>query len=340
MTDYSKYALIDIHLHIDGSLTADDVMVMSRMSGKELPGDARQIAEKMSCPLTCNDLREYLVCFDLPLSVMQTAETIAYGVKSLLCRLASERILYVEARFAPQQHTREGLTQQQVVEAAMHGLEQGLKLCNGTLRANLVLSCMRGSGNEAANEETVRVASEYLGRGVCGVDLAGNEAAFPTENFRTLFVKARVLRLPITIHAGEAAGAESVVAAVEMGATVLGHGVRMHDNEPVMALLRERDVCLTMCPTSNLQTKALKGVDSYDKYPVAAFMEHGVPVTINTDNTAVSCTTLADEYRHLFEAGVLNEEMARQTVLDAITHCFASDDEKALLLALAKERMQ
>lgn len=342
MIDAAKYALIDIHLHLDGSLSVDDVIHMARLNDIDLPDNREEILHLMQCPANCERLHDYLKCFTLPISVMQNAASIAYSVESLLRRLDQQGLIYAEIRFAPQQHTTGGLTQQEVVEAALEGFRSGLRQCSNGLCANLMLSCMRDTDNEAENIETVRLAKQFMGQGVCGIDLAGSEAANPTANFGFIMKQAAAMGLSITIHAGEAAGVESMTTAMELGATVIGHGIRAWNDEAMKQRLHDEDICLTFCPTSNMQTRALPQLNQndYSTFPLQTFLDYGVPVCINTDNMTVSNTTLRQEFQCLFDAGVINENQAQQLVFNAITHCFADIDTKAHLLATARQRLR
>jgi adenosine deaminase len=324
---------VELHLHIDGSLTADDVTLMAKEAGVDIPSSRKDLKSMLICPNHCKDLNRYLRCFDLPIALMQQESTIAYSVESLVRRLDAKRLLYAELRFAPQQHTKKGLTQEAVVKAAVKGLRQGLANCHNGFKANLILSCMRGDGNEELNMETVRLAGKYLGDGVCGTDLAGAEALYPTANFRSLFVYAKSLELPFTIHAGEAAGVESMRHAIEFGARRIGHGIRSYADAEMKQMLKDHDVCLTLCPSSNLQTKALQGVTSFSEYPLQAFFDDGVSVNLSSDNMTVSKTSLQTELENCFTSGIITPEQAKRTVESAISHSFLSEREKKELFS-------
>ena len=327
-TDASRYALVELHLHVDGSLTPDDVILMAKEEGVDIPPSREELSNLLICPDHCEDLNRYLHCFALPIAVMQKESTIAFGVESLVRRLDAQRLLYAELRFAPQQHMMKGLTQEAIVKAAIMGLRQGLANCNNGFKANLIVSCMRGKGNEEQNMETVRLAGKYLGEGICGTDLAGAEALYPTEHFRSIFAYAKSLDVPFTIHAGEAAGVESMRHAIEFGARRIGHGIRSYADAEMKQMLKDHDVCLTLCPSSNLQTKALQGVTSYREYPLGAFFDDGVSVNISSDNMTVSNTSLRKELEHCFTAGIITPEQAERTVESAISHSFLSEKEK------------
>lgn len=278
---------IDLHLHLDGSLTPAYVISQAKKQGLDLPvWEEKELVKYMTAPADCRDLNEYLEKFDLPCSVMQTEEALTEAVRDVCRQMEAQGMKYVEIRFAPQLHTKKGLTQRQVTEAAIKGLPHGKGL-----EAKLILCCMRMENNEKENMETIRMAEEYLGKGVAAADLAGAEAIFPTKSFEPVFRMAREAGVPFTIHAGEADGPKSIWTALKFGAKRIGHGVRCLEDETLVEYLREHRIPLEVCPTSNFQTKAVKG-----EYPLKKMLEKGLCVTLNTDNTTVSGTTLEKEF--------------------------------------------
>ena len=285
--------MIDLHLHLDGSLAPEDIIHIASLTSEPLPTDDPDELRTLLCaPADCPDLADYLRRFDLPLSVLQSTEAIEASVVRLMNRLSSEGLCYAEIRFAPQLHTQKGLSQAQVVEAALAGLARGH--ATGSTTARLILCCMRGNDNRAANLQTVALAAEHLHDGICAVDLAGNEAAHPTASFSEIFTYAEESGAPVILHAGEAAGAESVWAALELGACRIGHGIRAIEDPTLVKKLADEGVPPELCYSSNLQTKAIRRPEDF---PIVRFMEASVRVTLNTDNTAVSDTTLLREYR-------------------------------------------
>ena len=314
----NNYGLIDLHLHLDGSLSLSSVRELAAMQGIAIEQDDTELLRKLQVSPTCRDLNEYLEKFDFPCSLLQTEAAITKSVANLCAELAQQGLLYAEIRFAPQLHLLKGLNQQQVVEAAMAGLDQE------KFKANLILCCMRGFDNHEANLETVRVASKYVGRGVCAVDLAGAEALFPTAHFEDLFALARELGVPYTIHAGEACGAESVYTALRFGTKRLGHGVRSIEDDALVERLAAEGVALELCPTSNLNTSIFERIEDY---PLRKLMTAGVKVTVNTDNMMVSGVTLASELEKL---GLTKEEL-HTLARNAAEASFASADVKEWL---------
>lgn len=292
---------IDLHLHLDGSLTPAYVISQAKKQGLDLPvWEEKELVKYMTAPADCRDLNEYLEKFDLPCSVMQTEDALTEAVRDVCRQMEAQGMKYVEIRFAPQLHTKKGLTQRQVTEAAIKGLPQGKGL-----EAKLILCCMRMENNEKENMETIRMAEEYLGKGVAAADLAGAEAIFPTKSFEPVFRMAREAGVPFTIHAGEADGPKSIWTALKFGAKRIGHGVRCLEDETLVEYLREHRIPLEVCPTSNFQTKAVKG-----EYPLKKMLEKELCVTLNTDNTTVSGTTLEKEFEVArTRLGVTEEEL-------------------------------
>lgn len=321
--------MIDLHLHLDGSLPPALVYALAKEQGIPLPADAvdgESLKPYLVCPADCESLNDYLTKFDLPVAVMQTEDAIARCVQGVAAELAAEGLLYAELRFAPGQHCKKGLTQTQVVAAACKALQESCREYG--LKAQLILCCMRGA-DPAVNAETLRLAGEWLGKGVCAADLAGAEALFATRDYATLFAVADS-RLPFTIHAGEADGPESIRAALAMGAKRLGHGVRCVEDPALAAELAEKQIPLEVCPTSNLQTRTFA---DWAHYPLKALLEAGLKITVNSDNRTVSNTTAVRDMALAKEHLGLSGEQVKQLWLNAADAAFLPDSEKQALKA-------
>ena len=308
MDEFWRGRLTELHLHLDGSLSPAMARELARIGGQPLDLAYDELVSRLSVSEGCRDLNEYLEKFDFPCSLLQTPEQLAASVSMLRQELAEGGVIYAELRFAPQKHCERGLSQREVVAAAVEGL------AGPGVDARLILCCMRGDDNHEENLETVRVAAEFLGRGVVAVDLAGAEALFPTEAFADVFALARELGVPATIHAGEAVGPESVRTALALGATRIGHGVRAAEDPALLAELAERGVTCELCPTSNLNTCVFA---AYKDVPLRAFLEAGVPVCISSDNMAVSRTNAAREMAAMVEAHHLTDDEVRLLLRNA-----------------------
>lgn len=319
--------MIDLHLHLDGSLNPKNIPTMAKMSKVTLPfTDTREISREMTVSHDCKNLGEYLEKFDLPLLLLQTSECIEYAVYELIRDVSAQGLCYAEIRFAPQLHLQNGLTQAEAVSAAIRGRNRGAD--DFGIDVNLILCCMRGSDNADKNVQTVTVAKQFLGAGVCAADLAGNEAAYPTESFGDVFALARRMGVPIVIHAGEAAGAESIWHALELGAVRIGHGIHALEDERLMCELKQKKIYLEMCYSSNLQ---IKTVGCAADYPLLRFMSAGIGVTLNTDNLTVSGTDLKREYAAVQKQFGLSDDTLRDIALNSVDAAFITNAQKDAL---------
>ncbi|RDU23721.1 adenosine deaminase [Anaerosacchariphilus polymeriproducens] len=292
---------IDLHLHLDGSLSADFVLEQAKLQNIKLPSENKEkLMEYMCVPKDkdCRDLNEYLEKFSLPCAVLQTKEAIQGAVSDLCERLETQGLVYAEIRFAPQLHLQKGLSQEEVVCAALAGIKN-----SDYFQAKIILCCLRMEDNEAENMETVRLAACYKDRGVVAADLAGAEALHKTEKFSKVFETAVQLGVDFTIHAGEADGPQSMWKALELGAKRIGHGVRCLEDKELVEYLHEKQIPLEVCPTSNYQTRAVVGT-----YPLKKMLDAGLCVTLNTDNLTVSNTTLEKEFQFVKEELNITEE--------------------------------
>lgn len=325
-----KYAIIDLHFHLDGSLSVKSVLEVAKKENISLPTyNVDELQNLLSVPENCQSLNEYLERFDLPNLVLQTKEGLKICTLDILKRLSNQGLKYVEIRMAPQLSTDKRLTQKEVVATLIETLKEGEKF---GIYSNLILCMMRGADNKAKNLETVKVAKEFLGKGVVALDLAGAEALFPNEMFDEEFKLANKYNIPLTIHSGEAAGPESVMSALKYNPVRIGHGVHSIDDEKVLELLKKRGICLEICPKSNIDTKTYS---SYSELPIRALKEYGIKISINTDDMTVSNTNLEQEYQTLIDLG-FNEKELQEFARNSIEASFANKDIKEKLFNYIK----
>lgn len=308
-----KMPKIELHLHLDGSLDINYIKNEYNLTDSD-------VKEKMIADEKCKNLNDYLVKFDFPISIMQTKEELESAIYNLALNLKKDNVIYAEVRFAPQFHTRKGLTQDEVVKILIDKIKEidGIKI-------NLILCIMRGNSNEKENFETINVAKKYLGKGVCAIDLAGAEGLFPTSNYEREFAIAKENNIPFTIHAGEAAGPDSIRAAISFGAKRIGHGVRVIEYSNLIEDIIKNNITLEVCPTSNIQTCICS---NYSTHPISKLYKLGVKTTINTDNMTVSNTNLSNEYIKLIDNTDLKYEDIVKMNLNSIDASFLNDDEK------------
>lgn len=306
---------IELHVHLDGSL---DIELAKQLSLK----DDDYIESNLIAKDKCENLNDYLTKFDFPCSLMQSKENLIKVAEALGKNFEEDNVIYAEVRFAPLKHTLEGLSPDLVVESVIEGFSK----CK--TKVNLIL-CMMRNDTFSDNLKVINLAEKYFNNGVVAVDLAGAEALYPTEDFIELFSIARAKDIPYTIHAGEAAGCESINSAIEAHTNRIGHGIRCIEDENTMNLIKKNDILLEICPTSNVQTNVVKDMKSH---PIKKIIDSGIKVSINTDNRTVSNTTLTKEYELLINEVGLSELDIIKTNIDAISYSFLSLEDKKYLV--------
>lgn len=316
--------MIDLHLHLDGSLSIEDFKFLAERYDYDLGKD---FPNNIYVPNDCKSLEEYLERFNLPCALLQDEFSIAYAVSSLVNRLYNMGYIYAEIRFAPQLHTLKGMSQENAVIAACAGLRNGLR-DKKNFNAKLILCCMRQSDYET-NHPVIILAEKYKSVGAAAVDMAGPEAFRTGDYYRDLFDEAKEKNLNITIHAGEACGSEEVIRAIDLlHAQRIGHGVHLDINRDNMVKVTSKNIFFEFCPTSNLQTTSLP---DYEHVPLKEFDRFGIKVTINSDNMTVSNTDVLQEYRHLYKTFKLQKYEVKHFLLNSIEASFTSLEEKQAL---------
>lgn len=317
----------ELHCHLDGSLSLKTVRTLADMTGVELPGEDGKLLDQLQVEENCDSLVTYLKRFDLPLSLLQTEETLEYAACSLVKDAAAEHVIYLEVRFAPLLSMRQGLSCDQVVESVIRGLKRGQEETH--TRAAALLCAMRHEAPEV-NLAILDTAKKYLGKGVCGLDMAGDEFHYPPLLHREFFEQARTLGIPFTIHAGECGSAQNVKDCLLLGARRIGHGIALKHDPDILSMAAESGCGIEMCPTSNLQTKA---VSAWEEYPFLTFLNADLRVTVNTDNRMVSNTTLTRELELLWELYDLKPEQIMAVTLNAVEVAFADEEQKEQMAA-------
>ena len=324
---------VDLHLHLDGSFRPETVWELAGGQGVRMPAETLQGYKDWM--IKCSDsqsVNEYLKMFDPPIQVMQEEAALSRITYELIEDLAEQGLCYAEIRFAPQLHTRKGLSQKQAIEAVLAGRNKALE-DYPQIRIGIIL-CLMCVGDENANYdanmETATIAHEYLDKGVVCIDLAGAEGIVPLSHFAPFFEAARKLNTPAICHAGDSQDWQTVQDAVEMGAVRIGHGHHVYENPQLSRYLADHDIALEICPTSNVQCKTRS---SYSLHPAYNLYCLGVPVTINTDNMTMANVTLDDEYDHCLEQmGFEFEDLILMNIA-SLRHSFLKETEKEELIS-------
>jgi adenosine deaminase len=256
----------------------------------------------MIAPASCASQAEYIGYFDDAIAVLQTESALERCAYELGMDSAAENIDYLEVRWAPRLHLRQGLTVETVIEAVLRGLDAA------PLTAVAIVCAMRGHPVEE-NVALARVAAGFAGLGVVGFDLAGDEVRYAAAPHRPAFEAARAGGLRLTCHAGEAGRPESVEEALDLGVERIAHGVIGARSPRVVERVLDSGVVLDVCPTANWKCRA---VTSLAKHPLPSLVRAGIRCTISTDSRSVAGTTLSREFGLAqVEMGMTEDELRR-----------------------------
>ena len=293
-----NFPKIDLHLHLDGSIRTSTVWDIATKNNLKMPAETMEEYDKWmeKCSYS-GSVNEFLKMFDYSTMVMQDHESLSRITFELVEDIANQGLVYAEIRFAPQLHTKNGLSQRQAIEAVLEGAKLGMEKYPSIKIG--IICCMMVFGQETINWnenlETANIVHEYLDKGVVAIDLAGAEGIVPLSNFAPLFDVARSHNTPIICHAGDSQDWLTVKDAIEMGARRIGHGHHVYENPELVRYCADHNIALEICPTSNVQCQTRQ---SYQLHPAYNLYCVGVPVTINTDNMTMSRVCLDDEYDH------------------------------------------
>jgi adenosine deaminase len=322
-TDFKSLPKIELHCHLDASVRVSTVAELGRKIGLSLP---TPLETALIAPEICIDLADYLVRIDLALEVMQHRDHLVRIAREIVEDLAADGVIYGEIRFAPQLHQRNGMNMQEVLNAVHEGLKQGEQQTG--MKTGLIVCCLRHESAERSLEiATLAVNNRDK---VCALDLAGDEARYVGAPHADAFALAKREGLRRTVHAGEAAGPDSIREAIDLlGAERIGHGVRIIESNELQERAKVTRLPLEMCPLSNVQTRAAK---SLPEHPIDRLFRAGLRITVNTDCRTVSYTTVTKEFERLqntFHWGAAEFHQCQRNSAEA---AFVTDETRADLL--------
>lgn len=324
----------ELHIHLDGSLRPETLIELAREAGAALPSsDADTIRDFMRVD-NAHNLEEFLKKFDITIAVLQTPEAIERVAYEMCIDAARDNLRYLEVRYCPQLSTRRGLSLDEVVAAELRGFARGEKDSGVIAR---VINCSLRHYTPDISLAIAESSIRFRDQGVVAFDLAGGEAGRHPGVHAEAFDRALAARLGITVHAGEAAGADSISEAiVRCHANRIGHGTRLYEDPRLRDYVRDRGINLEINITSNLQTHA---VASAAQHPVRDYFDRGLNVTLCTDSWLMCGVSLTDEYWLAHQAlGFTRPEIDRM-ILNGFESAFLPLPEREKLVALVREEL-
>jgi adenosine deaminase len=324
----------ELHVHLDGSLRPETMIELAHDARVPLPAYEPEPLRKFMLVDDAANLEDYLHRFDITIPLLQTPEALERVAYEMVEDAARDNVRYLEVRYCPHLSQRGGMTLDAVMEAELRGLQRGERDFGCVAR---VINCSLRHYDPALSVEIAQCSVRFRDRGVLAFDLAGGEAGRPAGIHRAAFdVAARGL-LGITVHAGEAAGPESVADAIHScHANRIGHGTRLFENPDLQTYVRDRRILIEANITSNVQTRAVRRAS---EHPVRAYFDAGLSVTLCTDGWLMAGVSLSDEYwlAHT-ELGFSREEIDK-LILNGFGGAFLPWPERQALLESARREL-
>ncbi|HEX6435406.1 MAG TPA: adenosine deaminase [Gemmatimonadales bacterium] len=281
----------ELHIHLDSCLRPETMLELARTARFSLPVSDAESLRKFMRVDDAKNLEDYLRRFEFTIPLLQTPEAVERVAYEMAEDAARDNVRYLEVRYCPHLSRTGGMTLDEVIEAELKGFERGERDFGVVCR---VINCSLRHYDPALSVEIAAHSVKYRERGVVAFDLAGGESGRPPGAHKAAFdVAARGL-LGITVHAGEAAGADSVAEAVHLcHANRIGHGTRLRENTPLLEYVRDRRILIECNITSNLLTRAVARAADH---PVRQYFDAELNVTLCTDGWLMTGVSLSDEY--------------------------------------------
>ncbi len=289
-------------MHLEGSIETETLRAI----------DPLLLQEEIEANLTCGSFEEFIRGYIWVGTKLEKPEHYALATRDLLDSLATQNVTYAEITLSAGMVLWKGQDLAAVYDAVWKESQRA------SVKSFWILDAIRHFGAEHGME-VAKFAVSRANDGVVAYGIGGDEVRGPAREFRDVFACARDGGLHLVCHAGETAGPESVWAALDIGAERIGHGISAARDPALLNRLRESNVPLEVCISSNVCTGA---VPSLEAHPVRQLYDAGVPITLNTDDPAFFRTTLVREYELARDKfGLPIDELAG----NAFRYAFAAD---------------
>ncbi|MSS44578.1 adenosine deaminase [Cutibacterium sp. WCA-380-WT-3A] len=337
LVDAMNLPKVVLHDHLDGGLRPATVVELAAQRGRVLPAHTpKDLADWFFESANSGSLVRYLDTFVETVSLMQDADSLRRIAREFVVDMAADGVIYAETRWAPQQHLAGGLTAAAATEAVQAGLVEGMESASRSGKTIIVRQILCLMRHLDVPEDVVDLAVNHA-PGVVGVDIAGPEDGFPLAPFSESLARIQAAGIHVTAHAGEAAGPESILDALNHGAERLGHGVRIIEDRddtgwgPTAQRVLSDHVPLEVCPTSNTQTGICRTVA---EHPLSTLWPAGFNITVSCDNRLMSRTTTSREISLVSQALNWGRNDALTIQRNALQAAFCSREDKRTLIPL------
>lgn len=329
LNTYRALPKVELHRHLEGSLRLETMVDIARQHGITIPADVLRLSTLVQVQEQDKyTFQNFLSKFNTLRLFYRSPDAIHRITREAIEDAAKDNVRYMELRFTPVALSRaERFPLQDVIDWVITSTKDAAKKHNVIVR--LIASVNRHESTDLA-EQVAWISAAYVKDGIVALDLAGNEAEYPSVPFYGIFKEAKQAGLHVTIHAGEWGPAPHVKEAIEeIGADRIGHGVRVLEDKNIVAMARERGTAFEVCVTSNYQSGV---VNSLDTHPLMSMLEAGLNVTINTDDPSISRITLSHEYYTACKDLQMPQNLLKERIIAAAQAGFLAENEKESLV--------
>jgi adenosine deaminase len=324
---------VELHLHLEGAIPLE---ILFQFIQRKEPSSSIKSLDELRQKFTYTDFAHFIELWLWKNTFIKDEgdfEEIAYQV---LRNLSIQHVKYVEAFYSPGDYWRQGMSIQGITESIMAGKERASQ--DFGIQSELIIDLIRDHGPEKGIRYLEEV-TPYLGKGVIGIGIGGKEQGFPPNPYVDVYQEAKKRGFRLTAHAGEAAGAHSIWAAVEkLGVERIGHGLRAYEDPQLVSLLKERQIPLEMCVISNVKTGVCDAIESH---PIKDYFQKGLLVTVNSDDPTMFNTSINQEYLALIQQLGFTLNELKQLSMNGLEASFLSnEDKKAMRVQFETEWQQ
>lgn len=323
---------IELHLHLEGAIPLETLFNFIQRDNKE---QSIKNLDDLRKKLIYTDFAHFIEMWTWKSTFLKTEsdfEEIAYQVLNILSK---QNVKYVEAFCSPNEFRRRGLSTQGIIEHLIKGKQKAYH--DFGIQSELIVDLTRDYGPKVGMQ-LLEELMPYLGKGVVGIGLGGNEQSFPTDSYVSIYKEAKRRGFKLTAHAGESVGVNSIWSAIEkLEVERIGHGIRAKEDPRLISLLKKRQIPLEMCVISNLKTGVCKSIENH---PIKQYFEQGLMVTVNSDDPTMFNTSINQEYLILAQKLDFTISDLKRLSINSIVASFMSEENKELMKSLFEKEWQ
>ena len=315
----------EIHLHIEATVSSESYHRL--MDKYEIPHDEK--TNRLTDFSKIGSLKSMLESFYFVQSFFREPEDFLLVVDDVVSYAERNNIYYIEAFASPSMVLNRGLVPfDAMFESLVAGFDAAAKKRGVDVRLIVDVSRTFGAENAMKNLDLLLgFLKKHPTEQILGVGLGGQEIGHPCADYAEVFSKARKNGLHVVAHAGEEVGPESIWEAInDLKAERIGHGTSASQDPKLLDYLRDSGLPLEVCPTSNIITQ--KYVSKLSEHPMRAYFDHGINVTVNTDDPILFSIELNEEYLNVADEMKFTNDELLKLVDNNLTATFMSDAEK------------